>query len=130
MDMENVKAAFSISEFHDMAQNIDHHIVILFLLINLVRYHVNQTLLFGIKHERIFHPLLNHKRIKGTADIVCNSHFIRTLHIRGGAFRRNHDHRDIGNHMIFIHHSQYLKAVHQRHHDIQQEQVNICDKLF
>ena len=113
-----------------MAQNIDHHIVILFLLINLVCHHVDQTLLFSIKHERIFHPLLNHKRIKGAADIVCNSHFIRTLHIRGSAFCRNHNHRNVGNHMIFIHHSQNLKSVHQRHHDIQQEQVNIGSKLF
>ena len=114
-------AALAIAELDNMAEDGNHQRVGFFVFVDLVGHQLHQALLLAVQHQGVDHTAVHHRHIKGAADIVCNSHFIRTLHIRGSAFCRNHNHRNVGNHMIFI---------HQRHHDIQQEQVNIGSKLF
>ena len=122
LDMQHVKAAFPIPEFHDMAQDRNHKAGILLFLKHLVRDHLDELPLLCVKHDGIDHPSLYNQRIKRTADIVRNAQLISPLYIGRHALCGNHDHRHIFDPLLLIHDRQDFESVHLRHHNVQKDQ--------
>ena len=122
VDVFHMQSAFSVSKFHDLAQNTYHDPVIFFFLIDLICNQCDQPPLFRIQFDRVKYSLVNDFRIKRTTDIVRHAHLISTPDALFGIFTRDHDHRHILDPVIFVHIVQYLKTVHSRHHNIQKNQ--------
>ena len=118
--MQDVKAALTVTEFHDMAEDFYHDQVAFFFFQNLLRHQVFQSLLLGIKSNGIFNTALYRLLIKRTADIFRRSELIGMINICGRSFCRNHDDRKTFQQSCTVHGSKHLKSVHFRHDDIQQ----------
>ena len=117
-------AAFAVTKSQYITQYSDHNTTIFFFFINLIYNHTDQTLLIRIKFQGILNPFLYNNRIKRTCDIICNSHFICFTHSINRSFGRNHNNRSFINPMELVHPFQNFKAVHLRHINIQQHQVD------
>ena len=118
--MKDMKTALSVSEFHDVAQDVDHQVALLLFLVDLFHDQSCQFLLFGIKYQSIDYPAVNDQRIKRSAYIIRDPQLICTLHMERAALRRDHNDRDLIDPVASVHHFQDTEAIHLRHHDIQQ----------
>ena len=108
-----------------MAEYVDHQVAAPFLLIDLLRHQGHQLLLLGVQQDGVHHPPVDDQRVKGPADEVGDPQVEGPLHVGGAALRRDHDHRDVLNPAVFVHHVQHAEAVQPRHDNIQQHQRDL-----
>ena len=129
-DMQYMQAALPITEFNDIAQNLDHKIAVLFLFKDLFHDHALQHLLLGVQHDRILDPAPYDLAIKWTVDIIHCPQIIRVVHIGGRYFRRYHDHGDVFYPAAPVHNGQYFEAIHLRHYDIKKHKTYLIFLLL
>ena len=123
--MQNMLAAFVVAVFDNMAQNIDHRVVRLFTLVDLLLHKAHKALLAGIQHERIFDTAADDRQIERSADVIRSAEIIAAadeIHI---AFGRDDDNRHLADPMPQIHNLQHAETVHFRHVDIEHHEVDI-----
>ena len=124
-DVQDMKPAFTVAELHHMAQNADHQHAVMLFFVHLIGNKAGEPLLLGVQHEDILHPAQDHDPLEGAADIVCHTQIIGTLNVGGILCRRDDDDRDLVQPCMILHHPQHVKAIHARHHQVQQQQGDI-----
>ena len=117
-----MQAALLVAELHNVAEDGDHQVIDLFLLVYLLVHHHRQAALLGVEHDGVHHTAAHHHHIKGAADVIGNAQVVGPLDKVPGALRRDHDDRHAVDPVIFIHGGQHAEAVHVWHDDIQQHQ--------
>ena len=122
IDVDNMKTALSITKFHNLTQDFHHHLIVLFLFMHLIGYHGNQPSLFCIQLDRIKYTLVYNLAVKRSADIIGYSKLERFPDIVLRFLAGYHNYRHIFNPVIPVHIHQNFKAVHNRHHDVEQYQ--------
>ena len=120
-----MKPAFAVAELHHMAQNADHQHAVVLFFVHLIGDKAGEPLLLSVQHEDILHPAQHHDPLEGTADVVRYPQIVGALNAGGVLCRRNDDDRDLVQPCVVLHHPQHVKAVHARHHQIQQQQRDI-----
>ena len=128
-DVPHMRAGLAVAELHDLAQHAYQHIGVLFAGADLVGHHLHQPPLLGIQLDGVDHPAVDDLGVKGAADVIACAQLIR---LADGFFRvvaGDHDHRHILDGVVGVHGAQHLKAVHDRHIDIQQHQRDL-PRLF
>ena len=125
LDVQHMHATLAVAELDDMAQNVDHRRVAFLFLVNLLRHKADEVLLLGVEHQRIDDAAAHDGHIERAADVVCRTEVIRAFDIAGCVLGRDHDDRDLVDPVIFVHHSQHVEAVHLRHHDVQQQKIDV-----
>lgn len=68
--MYGMGAAFAVSEFHNMTEDRDHHIAVLFLFADPVCHNIRKLSLLCVQGYGILDTPLNNGGFKGTADII------------------------------------------------------------
>ena len=124
-DVQDMQPAFTVAELHHMAQDADHQHAVVLFFVHLIGNKAGEPLLLGVQHEDILHPAQDHNPLEGAADIVCHTQIIGTLNVGGILCRRDDDDRDLVQPCVILHHSQHVKAIHARHHQVQQQQGDI-----
>ena len=124
-DVQDMQPAFTVAELHHMAQDADHQHAVVLFFVHLIGNKAGEPLLLGVQHEDILHPAYNHDPLEGAADIVCHTQIIGTLNVGGILCRRDDDDRDLVQPCVILHHPQHVKAIHARHHQVQQQQGDI-----
>ena len=119
--MDHMHSAFPVSELYDMAQDIDHHAVILFFFIDMRRDKRYKTSLLCIQLDRVEHALEYDLCIERSVDVIRYTHFVGSADHKICVLTGDHNDRDIFNPMIPVHAGQHFKTVHDRHHDIQKD---------
>ena len=113
-----VETTFTITEFNNLTKNPDHHLIILFFLIDLICHKGDQPSLLRIKFNGIEDTAKDNLCIKWSANIIRDTHIIRSLDIHFRVITGNHDNRNIFNEMIPVHLYQHFKTIQFRHIDI------------
>ena len=70
VDMQNVRAAFAVAEFNDVAQDIDHQVVAFLVFVHLPCHQPHQLLLLGVKHQRVGDAAAHDGHIERAADKI------------------------------------------------------------
>ena len=123
-DMEHMRRALLVVVAHHTAEDADHHPVILFPRLRLLGDNGDQPTLLGIQLNGVHHPVIDHLRVKGPANVVRHAHLEGHPRVVVGRIHRDRYHGDILNIVCFIHLRQYGEAVHHRHDHVQQHQRN------
>ena len=129
-DVEDVEAAFAVPELHDVAEDVDEQAAALLVFINLIRHHVGQALLLGVKHDGIDHPAVDDQRVEGPGNKIGDAQLIGPLNVAGAGFGGDHDDGDVLDPMVLGHDLQDAEAVHLRHDDVQENQGNFTPPLL
>ena len=124
-DVQHMQAALAVAELHHMAQDADHQHAVVLFFVHLIGHQPGQALLLGIQHEHVLHLAQHHDPLKGAAHVVGHTQVVGTLDVGRVLCRRDHDHRDLVQPGIAAHDLQHVKAVHLRHHDVQQHQCDV-----
>lgn len=124
-DVQHMQAALAVAELHHMAQDTDHQHAVVLFFVHLIGHQPGQALLLGIQHEHVLHLAQHHDPLKGAAHVVGHTQVVGTLDVGRVLCRRDHDHRDLVQPGIAAHDLQHVKAVHLRHHDVQQHQCDV-----
>ena len=124
-DVQDMKPAFAVAELHHMAQDADHQHAVVLFFVHLISDKAGEPLLLSVQHEDILHPAQDHDALKRAADVVRYAQIVGALNVGGVLCRRNDDDRDLVQPCVVLHHPQHVKAVHARHHQIQQQQGDI-----
>ena len=124
-DVQDVQPAFAVAELHHMAQDADHQHIVMLFFVHLIGDKAGEPLLLGIQHQDVLYPAQHHDPFKGAADIVRYAQIVGTLDVGSILCRRDDDDRDLVQPCMVLHHPQHVKAVHARHHQIQQQQGDI-----
>ena len=125
-----MQAALLVAELHNVAEDGDHQVVDLLLLIDLLIDHGGQPALLGVEHNGVDNPPADHHHVEGPADVVGDPHVVGPLNKGVGALRRDHDNRHAVDPVILVHGGQHAEAVQVGHHDIQQDQGNLLFPLL
>ena len=125
LHMQDVHSAFSVAEFHRLAQDIDHHMIVFLFFIDLIGDDRDQPALLGVELDGVEHAPVNDLCVKGAVDVVDDTEIERlpddVLGIRAG----DHDDRNILDHILLRHRLEHREAVHGRHDDVQQDRADI-----
>ena len=124
-DVQNMQPAFTVAELHHMAQDADHQHAVVLFFVHLIGDKAGEPLLLGVQHQDVLHPAQDHDPLEGAADIVCHAQIVGALNVGGILCRRDNDDRDLVQPCVVLHHPQHVKAVHARHHQVQQQQGDI-----
>ena len=124
-DMDNVLAALAVAELDDVAEDVDHQGVLPLFFIDLVGDHAHQLFLLGVEQGGVDHPAVDQQGVEGAGDEVGDAQVVGPLDMGGRGLGGDHDDRDILNPVVPVHDGQHLKAVHLRHDDVQQKQVDL-----
>ena len=125
LHLEHVLGALAVAELDDVAEDADHDIVVPLVAVDLVGDHAHQPLLVGVERERVLDAALDDERVEGTADVVGNAETVAALDglvVVGGG---DHDDRDLVDPAELVHVLEHGKAVHLRHIDVEQHQVDV-----
>ncbi len=128
--MNNVQTAFTVSELHDMAEDIDHQIGAFFLFVYLIGNKTNQLFLISVKHNGVNNAAAHGKRVKRTFYVVGNSVIISAFDISRRAFDGDHYNGDIIDPALFVHDLQNFKTVHFGHDHIKHYKRNLKMSFF
>ena len=124
-DVDHVQAALVVSELDDVAQNADHRVADLFLLIHLLGHHLHQALLLGVEHQGVAHPAADHAGIERPGDVVAGPQVIGAFDEGIAILGGDHNDRGLLDPVILVHGLQHTKAVYLRHGDVQQQQIDL-----
>ena len=130
LNVHDVQAALLIAELHNVAENGNHQVVDLLLLVDLLVHHGGQPALLGVEHDGVNHTAADHHHVEGAADVVGYSHVIGPLDESVGALRRDHDNGHAVDPVVFIHGGQHAEAVQIGHYNVQQDQGNLLLPLL
>ncbi len=119
--MAHVQPAFTVAEFHNVAENIDHQATALFFFVDLVGYQVDELFLLGVEKDGIDHPPVDDEGVEGAADKIGDPQLVGALDIIWVGLGGNHDDGDFFNPSGAVHFVQHAEAVHHRHHNIQKD---------
>jgi len=125
LHLEHVLGALAVAELDDVAEDADHDIVVPLVAVDLVGDHAHQPLLVGVERERVLDAALDDERVEGTADVVGNAETVAALDglvVVGGG---DHDDRDLVDPAELVHVLEHGEAVHLRHIDVEQHQVDV-----
>ena len=120
-----MQAALAVAELDDMTEDADHDMAVLLVLIDLVGDHAHQPLLVGVEPERVFDAALDDVRVERTADVVGNAETVAALNglaVVGGG---DHDDRNLVDPAELVHVLEHGEAVHLRHIDVEQHQIDV-----
>ena len=120
-----MRAGLAVAELHDLAQHAHQHIGVLFPCADLVGHHLHQPPLLGVQLDGVGHPAIDDLGIKGAVHIVTGAQLIRFADGFLRVVAGDHDHWHILDGMVGVHGAQHLKAIHDRHVDIQQHQRDL-----
>ena len=126
----HMKPALAVAELHDVAEYVDHQAAAVLFLIDLLGHHGGQLLLLGVEQDGVHHPVPDDERVEGPGDEIGDAQLEGPLDVAGPPLRRDHNHRDVLDPVIFIHHVQHAEAVHLRHDDIQQHKGDLRTMLL
>ena len=121
----HMETALAVAELHDVAEDLDHHGVLLFFFIDLVGQQTHQFFLFPVEQDGIGHAAVDHQRVKGAADKVGTAQAVGPLHVGGGGLCGDHNDRHVIDPVVLVHDLQDLESVHVRHDDVQQQEVDL-----
>ena len=124
-DMPHMRAGLAVAELHDLAQHAHQHIGVLFAGADLVGHHLHQPPLLGVQLDGVGHPAVDDLGVKGAVHIVAGAQLVGFADGFLRVVAGDHDHRHILDGMVGVHGAQHLKAVHDRHVDIQQHQRDL-----
>ena len=124
-DVEHMQAALAVTEFHDVAQDRDHQVLGLLLLVDLVGHDVFQPPLLGVQQDGVVHTLTDDLRVEGTGQEIGYAQLVGPADDRGHRLRGDDDHGQIADPVVPVHVSQDTEAVQFRHHDVQQHQGEV-----
>ena len=130
LDALDVQAVLAVVPLRDLAQNGDHQAAVLLPLIELLGHHPTQAALPGVELGKIGYPAVDDAGVEGAADEIGRAQLIGPVDDGTGVLTGNHDDRDIVQQVLPGHPGQNLKAIHIRHHDIQQHQRDPGAELF
>ena len=80
--------------------------------------------MLGVEHQCIHHPAAHQQGIEGPLNEVSCTQVIGLFGVDSRLLCGDHDHRNFLDPVLMVHGLQYLKAIHFRHDDIQQEKIN------
>ena len=118
-------AALAVAEFHNMAEDVDHKGALPLPLVDLVGHHAHQLFLLGVQQGGVDHPPVDDQGVERPGDKIGDAQVVSPLDMGGGGFGGNHDDGNILNGVIPVHDGEHLEAVHLRHDDVQQDQVDL-----
>ena len=124
-DVPHMRAGLAVAELHDLAQHAHQHIGVLFAGADLVGHHLHQPPLLGVQLDGVDHPAVDDLGVKGAADVIACAQFVGLADDFFRVIAGDHDHRHILDGVVGVHGAQHLKAVHDRHIDIQQHQRDL-----
>ena len=124
-DVQDMQPAFAVAELHHMAQDADHQHAVVLFFVHLIGDKAGEPLLLGVQHQDVLHPAQDHDPLEGAADIVCHTQIVGALDVGSILCRRDDDDRDLVQPCVVLHHPQHVKAIHARHHQVQQQQGDI-----
>ena len=125
LHLEHVLSALAVAELDDVAEDADHDIIIPLIAVDLVGDHAHQPLLVGVERERVLDAALNDERVEGTADVVGNAETVAAPDGLAVVVGGDHDDRDLVDPAELVHALEHGKAVHLRHIDVEQHQVDV-----
>ena len=125
LHLEHVLSALAVAELDDVAEDADHDIIIPLVAVDLVGDHAHQPLLGGVERERVLDAALNDERVEGTADVVGNAETVAAPDGFAVVVGGDHDDRDLVDPAELVHVLEHGKAVHLRHIDVEQHQVDV-----
>ena len=118
-------SALAVAELDDVAEDADHDIIVPLVAVDLVGDHAHQPLLVGVERERVLDAALNDERVEGTADVVGNAETVAAPDGLAVVVGGDHDDRDLVDPAELVHVLEHGKAVHLRHIDVEQHQVDV-----
>ena len=124
-DMDDVLAALAVAELDDVAEDVDHQGILALFLVDLVGHHAHQLFLLGVEQGGVDHPAVDQQGVEGTGDKVRHPQLVGPLDVRGRGLGGDHDDRNVLDPVVPVHDGEHLEAVHLRHDDVQQEQVDL-----
>ena len=124
-DVPYMRAGLAVAELHDLAQHAHQHIGVLFAGADLVGDHLHQPPLLGVQLDGVGHPAVDDLGVKGAVDVVTCAQLVGFADGFLRVVAGDHDHRHILDGVVGVHGAQHLKAVHDRHVDIQQHQRDL-----
>ena len=125
LHLKHVLGALAVAELDDVAENADHDIAVPLVAVDLVGDHAHQPLLVGVEPERVLDAALDDVRVERTADVVGNAETVAALNglaVVGGG---DHDDRNLVDPAELVHVLEHGKAVHLRHIDVEQHQIDV-----
>lgn len=125
LHLKHVLGALAVAELDDVAENADHDIAVPLIAVDLVGDHAHQPLLVGVEPERVLDAALDDVRVERTADVVGNAETVAALDglaVVGGG---DHDDRNLVDPAELVHVLEHGKAVHLRHIDVEQHQIDV-----
>ena len=73
--MQNMLAAFAVTEFNNMAQDGNEHVAVSRSFVNLVCYEFRKAHLFHVQPDSIAHAVLHDHLVERTVDKIGNAKF-------------------------------------------------------
>ena len=125
LHLKHVLGALAVAELDDVAEDADHDIAVPLVAVDLVGDHAHQPLLVGVEPERVLDAALDDVRVERTADVVGNAETVAALNglaVVGGG---DHDDRNLVDPAELVHVLEHGKAVHLRHIDVEQHQIDV-----
>ena len=123
-DVPDMVTTLVVSDLDDVTEDAHHEGVVLLFLRDLVGYETHQALLIDVEIQRILYAPTHDVDIERTRDVVGDAERIGVLHRLHRLLRGDHDHRDLLNPVVAVHLLEHLEAVHLRHIDVEQYQID------
>ena len=129
-DVRHMRAVLRAVGFHRMAQDGHEQLVVFLLLVETLGHDAHQLLFFRMQQGGVDDAPPHHARNEGAAHVVRRAELEGLVDIGAARLRRDHDDRHLFDKARLIHVGQHLKAVHLRHHDVQQQHLEPRQPLF
>lgn len=124
--VRHVCAALAAAALHRVAEDIDHQLGVFLLPVEAVCQHAHELLLFCVQQHRVHDAATDDIRHERAAHIVHRAELEGLVDIGAARLGRDHDDRNVVDPVILVHRGQHLEAVHLRHHDVQQQHLDLA----
>ena len=121
----DVMDALAVVDLHDLAEDADHHLVVLLPVIELLGHQRTETALTGVEPGDIGDAAVDDAGIEGAADVVRSTQLVGAADGLGGILAGDHHDGDVLEPALGGHPGEDIEAVHVGHHDVQQHDGNI-----
>ena len=121
----DVVDALAVVDLRDLAEDADHHLVVLLPVIELLGHQRTETALTGVEPGDIGDAAVDDAGIEGAADVVRGTQLVGAADGLGGILAGDHHDGDLLEPALGGHPGEDIEAVHVRHHDVQQHDGNI-----
>ena len=128
--MQNVLAAFSVTEFNDVAQNGNQHVAVASPFVNLVRDKFRKLHLFYVKLYGIADARLHDHLVERSVNKIGNAERKRFFDLRCCGFCGNHDDWSALDPSFFIHGLENFETITPWHNHVQEDKRNLLCLFF